>query len=90
MNTYKPGQGIRLTNSVTVLGVLTDDASIVLTIEPPGGPPVSHPTPAHDGTGLYHQDVTAALPAGVWLYRWTTTNYPGVVEGSYLVEALSF
>jgi hypothetical protein len=90
LNTYKPGQGIRLTNSVTVLGVLTDDASISLEIEPPGGPPVIYGSPVHDATGEYHQDVTAALPAGVWLYRWQTTNYPGIIEGQFLVEALSF
>ena len=90
MNTYQPGQTVRFSVTVSVLGELSDDPSTSLEIQPPSGSPTTYPSPVHDNTGAYHQDILATLPAGLWKYRWVTTNHAGVVQGNFLMVPLSF
>jgi hypothetical protein len=97
VNSYQPGDSIRISAQVLVLGVLTDPTSIELELCQPGGTIVPFLSPAHDGVGLYHVDYIIPYPAGPigdWLYRWITTGSPtvvnGVIEGAFSVGALSF
>ena len=90
MNSYYAGQTVRLSVTVNVLGTPMNPTGITLTLTPPdGSAPIVYPTPVHDGTGLYHQDVVTAAPYGTWAYGWASTGYVGVTPPSgFIVNAL--
>lgn len=93
--TYKPGQSLRFTIRQTVLGVLIDPTTTVLTIHPPSGANIV-PAVVRDSVGVYHADYALLInaPPGPWVYRWQTTGTPtalnGLRERSFLVAPLDF
>ena len=75
----KPGQSVRFSCPLTVLGIPTDAGVLTLTLEPPVGAtdlPIIDASPVHDGTGLYHSDQTIPIGAtpGLWVRRWLATG----------------
>ena len=94
-----PGQGIRLTATITNLGSPISPGNVqVYTLDPNAGE-TTFPTPTKDATGSYHQDFvlnsTAAI--GTWLVKWVTTdgglglaNNFAVTVDSFDVAALPF
>ena len=78
------GDTPKLTFTVRVDNVLTDAASVVLTLTKPDNT-ISTPTVSHPSTGTY----TATLvtdQAGQWLYRWVATTPSTVEDGAFFVE----
>jgi hypothetical protein len=79
---YPLNQPIRLSTTVRdVTGALTDAGALTLLVKIRNADSTStttgtYATPAHDGTGLYHQDVPAADLAllGHYQYTWTATG----------------
>jgi hypothetical protein len=97
LNRYYPGQCVRMSTSVDVLGVpATPSGGATLLLQPPGGTELTFSSPAVDGLGIYHQDYVIPLtgPTGQWLYRWVTTGAPvqaGVDDsGRFVVVPLRF
>lgn len=83
--TYDIGDGVALTFTVTVGGVLTD-ATVAVTVTDPSGT-TSTPSVVNASTGVYTAAV-AATAAGTWLYRWTATgDATSAEEGTFIVEA---
>ena len=95
MNSYQPGDTVRLTTTVTSLGVLTNPSIISVAVQPPGGVATVYSSPTNDSVGSYHQDflvpIAPVATPGLWRYRWTASGtIAGVGEGQFLVRALSF
>jgi len=84
---YPLNQPVRVSTTVRDLnGALADPSSITLTLAKPDGTQQVYSSPAHDSTGLYHQDLPAAdlATAGHYQYVWTTTgSAPGVAPGTF-------
>lgn len=95
MNRYKPGQGVRALNTVTMLGVLTNPPTPVVTIEFPDGTTVT-PAPVTDSVGVLHADfvIPATMKPGLGFERWVSTgmlpSQNATRERRFEVEALDF
>jgi len=70
--TYVQGQRARLSTTVTDESGGVTDATVTLTMTAPDGT-ISTPAVTHDGTGLYHADVTFDQ-AGDWLKLWSASG----------------
>jgi uncharacterized protein YfaS (alpha-2-macroglobulin family) len=95
MNSYQPGDTVRLSSSITILGALQNPSGIEVQVQPPGGVVVVYSSPTNDSAGNYHQDFVVptnpVAPSGLWKYRWTASgSAAGVGEGAFLVRPLSF
>jgi uncharacterized protein YfaS (alpha-2-macroglobulin family) len=98
MNTYKPGQSIRLSVTITQLGVLTNVSPLYVEVVASDGTEQSTPTIVNDSAGAYHADFAIPLTArgsdSPWWYRfWTTNATPslnGLGENPFLVKPLAF
>jgi len=92
MNSYLPGSSVRISTTVTVLGVLTNPSGMELQVCPSGGSYTIYSSPVNDSPGAYHQDIL--IPSGspgLWKYRWTASgSAAGVAEGAFLVGTLNF
>lgn len=93
-NTYYPGQSVRVTADLTVLGA--PEAPVVLTLfvaDAIGNVTEYANGLTPDGPGLYHQDITLSMtPAlGRWTYYWGSTgsqmNQYGVSAPQYFYVA---
>lgn len=73
-----PGQGIRLSATVTSLGSPFTPQNMALATKDPTGTIVAY-TPTLDSTGQYHQDITLSGGAatGIWLVKWQATGSGG-------------
>lgn len=74
---YPLGQPVTVSTTVaTAAGVPADAGALTLRLYGPTGLLVQTYTPAHDGVGLYHQDipVTDLATAGHYRYDWTATG----------------
>jgi len=84
---YPNGQPVRVSTTVRDLsGALVNATAITLTVHKPDGTAQSYPTPANDGTGLYHQDLPAAdlTQNGHYQYAWISTGTgAGVAPGDF-------
>jgi hypothetical protein len=97
-NTYYPGQAITLSARIFGKGVLTDPATVTLTLHAPTFSGVADVvvTPTRDTQGRYHYDYVLPMdsPAGPWVSRWQTTGTSsaqnGLVERPFLVAPLKF
>jgi hypothetical protein len=65
---------------------LVDPTTISFSITDPTGAEAT-PTPAHDGLGHYHVNVTMSA-TGTWRYRWITTGIVAPFEGTLEVESI--
>lgn len=80
MARYPQGQPVRLKTTVldstVVPAVPIDAGALTLTVRKPDLTQQTYNTPAHDGLGLYHQDVPAAdlTQLGHYQYVWTATG----------------
>jgi len=65
-------------------GTLTDASAISLVVHQPDGTVKTYSSPAHDGTGLYHQDLPLAdtTPVGFYPWVWQITLASGAGGGS--------
>jgi hypothetical protein len=73
---YPLGQSVTISTTITDRNGNPADASpIVLTVHLPDGTVKTYSSPAHDGTGLYHQDLPLAdtTQLGDYQYTWTAT-----------------
>jgi hypothetical protein len=70
--TYVLGQRARLRTTVTDEAGAATDATTVLTVTAPDGT-ITTPAVTHDGTGVYHADVTFTQ-VGDWLRVWSTSG----------------
>lgn len=92
-NTYYPGETVRVTADVSVLGVLANALTLTLYVVDPTGATTTYGAPTNDATGVYHQDFNlAASPAfGRWSYYWesvgTQLNQQGVSSPQYFYVA---
>jgi hypothetical protein len=81
---YPSGQRVRISYPIKNDADQLVDATIVHKIKNPAGT-ITTPATTHDGTGLYHYDLTGTT--GVWWYRLEAT----VGSDVYAVEgAISF
>jgi hypothetical protein len=82
---YASGQPIRLTTTVTDLtGAPVNPGALSLILRRPDGTQASFGSPANDGVGQYHQDLTAAdlSQLGHYVYAWVATGTgAGVAPG---------
>jgi hypothetical protein len=92
--TYYPNESVRITASLTVLGIVETPVALTLFVTDPDGNVTSYAndlTP--DSPGNYHQDITMGpTPAlGRWSYYWTSVgsqpNQQGVSAPSYFYVA---
>jgi hypothetical protein len=77
MDLYPVGQPIRLSTTVTdIAGAFADAGALSLLLYKDGLPVQTYPSPAHDSTGHYHQDIPATDidAAGHYVYVWTATG----------------
>ena len=90
MTTYQLGDGVPLEYRAYIDGVLSDAASVVLTLVNPAGT-ASTPPPDNDDTGVYTYVVptsNAATDVGPWLWTWTASGALSDVQtGSFYVSA---
>jgi hypothetical protein len=72
---YDQGDTARLSVAFTVGGVATDPTSISATVRKPDATTTAYTSGqiTHDGTGLYHLDVTVDQ-SGEWAYKFTGTG----------------
>ena len=71
MSRYANGQPIRLSTTVKdVTGNLVDAGALTLTVSKPDASQQTYPTPTHDSTGTYHQDIPATDLAQNGHYQW--------------------
>ncbi len=96
-NSYKPGQSIRFSASVSSLGALFDPDALVLSInQRMGTGTIAATTPVKDSTGNYHVDVVIPMGAapGIWVGRWVATgaavNSNGLEEIVFSIVPLLF
>ena len=82
MSRYPLGQPCRVSTTVKdVTGTLVDAGALTLLVKTAAADGTwtttgTYASPAHDGTGLYHQDipVTDLATAGHYQYTWTCTG----------------
>jgi hypothetical protein len=77
MPRYPAGQPIRLSTAVRdASGTPVTPGGISLIVRRPDLTPATFPTPATDGVGLYHQDLstTDLAQLGTYRYEWVTTG----------------
>lgn len=93
-NTYYPGQSVRITSDLTVLGVPETPIALTLFVEDASGAVTEYANGlVPDSPGVYHQDVTlSTTPAlGRWTYWWESTgsqlNQYGVSAPQYFYVA---
>ncbi len=86
MNTYYPGQLVKLAATFTVGGVDTDPTAVTLTVQNPLSVQTIE-TVTRDGVGAYHFDIDLTnANLGVWLYEWTGTGpAQGAAIGQFYV-----
>lgn len=95
MNRYKPGQGVRALNTVTMLGMLTNPPTPVITIEFPDGTTVT-PASVTDSVGMLHADfvIPSTMVQGIGVERWVSTgllpSQNATKERLFEIEALDF
>ncbi len=94
MKSYIMGEPVRISAVVTDLlsGALADPAAITVTVIDPTGARSSPPA-VHDGLGNYHADIAipaAATSAGVWQYRFETSQPNSAGQGKFRVPASLF
>lgn len=92
MNTYYPGASVRFSVTATLLGVLVNPTSLVLTLRGPDETIVANSV-LNDSTGQYHADVVLPLTAkpGRWVGTWIATGAAassGVAPDIIAVQAL--
>lgn len=74
------GDDVTVTTTVYVDGVLTDPASVVVTVTDPAGDDTT-PSVTNPSTGVFHATVPVTA-AGRWQYAWQTTD-PDSTEFGY-------
>ena len=85
MNSYPPGNTVRLTANCLTAGVLADPGTIVCIVESPNGTPASS-VPVRDAAGTYHLDVDVETP-GTWQYAFKATGSgKAAAEARFFVE----
>ena len=92
LNTYTPGDLIRLSAAFTVGNVATDPTTVTCVVRAPDGTETTYNAPTKDGVGNYHvdHDLTAAK-AGVYAQRWTGTGAcQAAMEAEFFVAASQF
>jgi hypothetical protein len=97
LNSYKPGQSIRFTATLTVAGVLMDPTTVGFSVHSADGITTTVLTPVRDAQGVYHADFVVPFPAatpGVWAYRWQATgilpSQSALREGTFQVAPLDW
>lgn len=73
------GDEVTTTTTITVDGILTDPATIELTVTAPDGT-TSTPPPTNPSTGVYEAEFTVNA-AGRWLWTWSATDPESVEHG---------
>jgi hypothetical protein len=73
---YQPGQSIRFSVVLDVLGILTNPPALTFTLRSPDGTLIVDPAPANDSTGHYHSDQVIPVNGkpGKWAYRWRSSG----------------
>jgi hypothetical protein len=83
MSTYAFGAPVRLSTEVRDSShTLVNPSTITVTVMQPSGTTSGPHTPASDGVGLFHYDLTPAQ-AGRHIARWVTTSPGGVTEETF-------
>lgn len=96
MNSYKPGESVRLLAQADQLGSPVNVSPLFVLVHSPDGVPQVTPAILNDATGTYHADFAVPLGAipGTWIYRWWTTSVtPGLnalAEAAFIVQPLAF
>ena len=84
---YPNGQPIYLTTTVKDrTGSPIDAGALILTVQKPDASQQTYPTPSHDSTGAYHQDIGAAdlTQNGHYQWKWVATGSgAGVSYGDF-------
>jgi hypothetical protein len=89
-NEYDVGDRVRLTATWQVAGALTDPATPLFRVLSPDGVNTLYNAPTHDGTGVYHQDITVDQH-GTWYYRAEGAGTAtGAAEGAFTVKHSRF
>lgn len=89
MAQYPSGQRVRIDYTVKDSSGALVDATIVHKIKSPAGT-ITTPATTHDGTGLYHYDLTGTT--GIWWYRLEATVGSDVdaIEGAISFDETQF
>lgn len=73
----KPGQSVRSSLTSSVLGVLTDPSSPIVTVRLPDGSTLT-PAPTRDATGAWHADFvipsTIMIGSRIGVVRWQSSG----------------
>jgi hypothetical protein len=85
-NSYFVGQVVRVFAQVKDVNQNLIDATVMTITFTKPNLSTTTPTVTHDGTGLYHADVTTDQ-TGAWSYKSTSTGVVTVGEGSFTVLA---
>jgi hypothetical protein len=95
VNTYNPGQSVRLSVVASVLGVLANPDSLTAIVQGPDGTQLSGAV-VQDSTGNFHADIVLPLTAasGPWVGYWYATgalpSSNGITPTGFLVNPLAF
>jgi hypothetical protein len=89
---YNPSTTIRLAASFKASGVLTDPATVSLTVKDPASVSTTYTWAGaqviKDATGRFHYDLTPVLP-GRWYFKWVGTGaVAATTEESFRVREL--
>jgi len=73
---YYPGQSVRFSITLDVLGIFTNPPTLSFTLRSPDGTLIVDSSPTLDSTGHYHSDqiIPIAGKPGKWVYRWRSTG----------------
>lgn len=86
MNSYPPGNTIRVTANLATSGAAVDPTAISCIILPPGATTPTTYTPTRDSTGVYHQDIPVEA-TGQWQYAFKATGTAAAgAEGSFFIR----
>ena len=92
LNTYTPGDLIRLSAAFTVGSVATDPTTVTCIVRAPDGTETTYATPTKDSAGNYHvdHDLTAAK-GGVYSYWYVGSGAcQAALEAEFFVAASAF
>lgn len=93
---YQKGDLVRCSGSFAIGGTNTDPTTVTFKYEDAGGTETSYvyntdDELVKDSTGIYHVDVSAGSPVGIWYYRFESTGTgQAAAESSFLVEDSKF